>query len=119
MFSERLLEHFRNPRNVGRLDPPAASAEAGNPVCGDRMCLWLRLEEGRVSEVRYQAKGCAASLAAGSALTELLAGRPVAELRSLVAADIEQALGGLPAASRHAAVLCADVVRAMERELGI
>lgn len=119
MLSDRLLDHFRNPRNVGELEEPAVTVECDNPVCGDRLSLSVRLAGDRIAEVRYRLKGCAASLAAGSALTELLSGRPAAALSGLRAADIEDALGGLPAESRHAAVLCIDAVRALERKLGL
>jgi nitrogen fixation NifU-like protein len=117
MFSERLIEHFRNPRNAGELAPPAVSAAASNPACGDLMRLWARFENGAVAEARYQAKGCTASIAAGSALTVWLQGKTEAELASLTPAAIEEELGGLSPESRHAAVLCVDAVRTLLRSL--
>jgi NifU-like protein involved in Fe-S cluster formation len=113
MFSERLLDHFRNPRNAGELAPPAVSVEVANPACGDVLRLSARFENGRIAEARYLARGCTASIAAGSALTELLEGKSAQELKSLRAADVEAAVGGLSAESKHAAVLCADAVRAL------
>lgn len=109
--SELLLEHFRNPRNAGHLPPPAASVDVTNPACGDWLRLSARFENGRVAEVRYQVRGCTASIAAGSALTEWMAGKSRAELQGLKPAVIEEALGGLEPASRHAAVLCVDGVK--------
>ena len=111
MHSEQLLEHFKNPRNVGQLPPPAVTVDANNPACGDLMRLAARFENGRVAEVRYQVRGCTASIAAGSALTAWMEGKTPAELRSLAPVIIEQALGGLEPASRHAAVLCVDAVK--------
>jgi nitrogen fixation NifU-like protein len=111
MHSERLLEHFRNPRNVGQLQPPAITVDVSNPACGDLLRLSARFENDRVAEVRYQVRGCAASIAAGSVLTEWMAGKTRAELKTLTPAMIEEALGGLDAASKHAAVLSIDGVK--------
>ena len=113
MLSEKLLDHFQNPRNVGELAAPAALVEVANPACGDVLRLSARFENGRVAEVRYQVRGCTASIAAGSALTELVAGKSVSELKSIRAADVEAAVGGLAAESKHAAVLCIDALRAL------
>ncbi len=112
-MSPELIEHFRNPRNVGELPPPAITVEASNPVCGDILRLSVRLESGRVAEAGYKVRGCAASIAAGSALTELLAGRDRAELAAVTAETVEAAVGGLSNESKHAAVLCVDAVRAI------
>ena len=117
MFSERLIEHFKNPRNVGELAPPAVSIGVSNPACGDLMRLSARFENGAVAEVRYQVKGCTASIAAGSALTEWMAGKTTLELAAIGPAVIEEALGGLSPESRHAAVLSVDAVRALLRSL--
>jgi nitrogen fixation protein NifU and related proteins len=111
MYPERLLEHFQNPRNVGELPPPAVTVEVTNPACGDILRLSARFEAGRVAEVRYKVRGCTASIAAGSVLTEWMTGRSVAELRAFRAAAVDEAVGGLPAESKHAAVLCADGIK--------
>src|ERR1700755_3285931 len=111
MHSERLLEHFQNPRNVGQLPAPAVTVDVTNPACGDMLRLAARFENGYVSEVRYQVRGCTAAIAAGSALTEWMAGKSRDELKNLTATDIEDALGGLEPASKHAAVLCVDGVK--------
>ena len=105
MFSERLLDHFKNPRNVGELGPPAVTVEVSNPVCGDILRLSVRFDGDRVAEARYKVRGCTASIAAGSALTEWLAGRSRSELAAL------------GAESRHAAVLCVEAVRAVLQRL--
>jgi nitrogen fixation NifU-like protein len=113
MYPEPLLDHFQNPRNVGELPAPAVIVEVSNPACGDILRLSVRVEGGRIVEVRYKVRGCTASIAAGSALTEWLAGKSRAELAAFAAPVIDDAVGGLPAASKHAAVLCADGVKAL------
>ncbi len=113
MYGERLLDHFRNPRNAGELPAPSLLVEVSNPACGDILRLSARVEEGRIVEARYRARGCTASVAAGSALTELLAGKSRTELAAITPGAVEEALGGLPAESRHAAALCVDAVRAL------
>lgn len=111
MYSPLLLDHFQNPRNVGELPPPAVAVEISNPACGDILRLSARFAEERVAEVRYQVRGCTASIAAGSALTEWLLGKRRDELAAFQPAAIEAALGGLQPESKHAAVLCGDAVR--------
>lgn len=118
MHSDILLDHFQNPRNVGELDPPAHRVDVTNPACGDMMRLSARFDDGKVAEVRYKTRGCTASIAAGSAVTELMMGRTPAGLRELASADVEQALGGLSPESKHAAVLCIDAVKALLRATG-
>lgn len=113
MFSEALLDHFRNPRFVGELPPPAITVEVSNPACGDILRLAAAFEGDSVAEVRYRVRGCTASIAAGSALAEMIAGKTRAALSTVSAEDIEERLGGLPAASKHAAALCVDGVRAL------
>jgi nitrogen fixation NifU-like protein len=115
VHSERLLEHFRNPRNIGRLPPPAVTVEVTNPACGDLLRLSARLADGRVAEARFQVRGCTASIAAGSALSEWILGKSRAELQALTADILEQALGGLEPASKHAAALCVDAAQALAR----
>jgi nitrogen fixation NifU-like protein len=111
MYSDRLLDHFRNPRNVGDLPHPAVTVEVSNPACGDILRLAVRFENGVAREARYKTRGCAASIAAGSALTEWLAGKPRSELALLGPSGIEDLVGGLDPASKHAAVLCVDALR--------
>lgn len=118
MYSEQLLEHFQNPRHVGQLPAPAVTVEVMNPACGDIMRLSARFEEGRLAEVRYQTRGCTASIAAGSATTELILNRTRADLAALTPAEIEAAVGGLAPESKHAAVLCLDSIRALLKAAG-
>ena len=111
MHAARLLDHFQNPRNAGELPPPAVVVDVTNPACGDALRLSVRFENERVAEVRFLTRGCTASIAACSALTEWMKGKSRAELRVLHAGVIEEAIGGLEPASKHAAVLCVDAVK--------
>jgi nitrogen fixation NifU-like protein len=115
MYSERLLDHFQNPRNVGELPPPAVTVEVSNPACGDILRLSVRFEGDIAAEVRYKVRGCTASIAAGSALTEWIAGKTRAELAAFQPALVEEAVGGLAPESKHAAVLSADGLKALLR----
>ncbi len=113
-MSPQLIDHFRNPRNVGDLPAPAITIEVSNPVCGDILRLSVLIEDGRVKQARYKVRGCTASIAAGSALTELIEGREVADLKSITRNEIERAVGGLTNESKHAALLCEDAVKAIQ-----
>jgi nitrogen fixation NifU-like protein len=113
MYPAQLLDHFQNPRNVGALEPPAVTVEVSNPACGDILRLGVLWEDGRVAEARYKVRGCTASIAAGSALTEWLGGKSRTEIEGFQTSVIEEALGGLANESKHAAVLCRDTVRAL------
>ena len=117
MYSQALLEHFQNPRNVGELPPPAVTVDVSNPACGDILRLSVRFEDGIAREVRYKVRGCTASIAAGSALTEWIAGKTRAELAGFLPAAIDEAVGGLPAESKHAAALCLDAVKLLLKRI--
>lgn len=117
MYPERLLEHFQNPRNVGELAAPAITVEVSNPACGDILRLSARFENGVVTEARYKVRGCTASIAAGSALTEWLQGKSREELAAFQPGMVDDAVGGLPAESKHAAVLCGDGIKRLLRSL--
>jgi nitrogen fixation NifU-like protein len=118
VYSEVFLDHFKNPRNVGELAPPAVMVEISNPICGDILRLSALFQDGRIAEVRYKVRGCTASIASGSALTEWMKGRTRQELAGLKAAEIEAAVGGLIPESKHAAVLCLDGVKKLLAEAG-
>ncbi len=117
MHSERLLDHFQNPRNPGELPPPAVVVDVTNPACGDMLRLSARVEDGRIEEARFLTRGCTASIAASSALTEWMTGKTPTEVAALSASAIEDAVGGLEPASKHAAVLCVDAARQLLRKL--
>ena len=117
MYNDRVLDHFRNPRNVGELPSPAVTVEASNPACGDILRLAARRAGEKLTEVRFLARGCTASIAAGSAITELLQGRTLADARNLRREQVVEALDGLPNESMHAAYLAMDAVKALLNQL--
>jgi nitrogen fixation NifU-like protein len=117
MFTEAVLDHFRNPRNAGELPNADATVEVSNPVCGDILKLAVRLESNRVSDARFLCRGCTTAIACASFLTGQLLSRTIAESRSVTPESISNALGGLPAATFHGAQLAVDALRALERTL--
>ncbi len=115
MYSEKVLDHFRHPRNCGELADATIVIEMTNPVCGDLLRLWLMVRHGCVADVRFKVEGCIPAVACASWLTETMMGRSLAELRGLTTEQIEVGLGGLPSASRHASVLAiTGLKRALE-----
>ena len=112
MYSAQLLDHFQNPRNAGDLPDAHATVDVENPVCGDVIRLSLKVEAGRVAEIKFKAKGCVPAIACGSALTELVLGKTTEEARRLIAEDLARAVEGLPQASSHAAQLALDALSA-------
>lgn len=110
MFSEAVLDHFRNPRNAGELGDATAAVEVTNPVCGDILRLFARFESGRIAEARFLCRGCTTAIACGSLLTEQLRGRTPVEARGITAESLSSALGGLPSATFHGAQLAAEAV---------
>jgi len=117
MYSEKVLEHFNHPRNVGEIPEATAVAEVSNPACGDSMKLWVVVRDSRIQEIRFKVAGCVPAVACGSWLTEALRGKAISEAVTLRAEDIESALGGLPPASRHASVLAAEALRRLLKDI--
>jgi nitrogen fixation NifU-like protein len=111
MYSALLLDHFQNPRNAGEIVDADATAEIENPVCGDILRLTLKASGGRITQLRFKAKGCVGAIACGSALTELIAGKTIDQARSLNREDLDAAVGGLPQGSAHAAQLALDALK--------
>ena len=109
-YSDAFRDHLADPRNAGVLEDADADVELTNPVCGDRLRLTLRVGGGRVLAARFLAYGCPPTLACGSALTELVRGKTVAEAAALSRQDITQHLGGLPARKGHAAALAIEAL---------
>ena len=109
-YSAEVLDHFRYPRHVGELAEANRVAEVSNPVCGDAIKLWLRIEQGVVKEASFKAAGCVPAIACGSWLAERIIARRVEEVRSISPEDVETGLAGLPAASKHAAQLAVEAL---------
>jgi nitrogen fixation protein NifU and related proteins len=108
-FSPKVIDHFTNPRNCGRLEDPDVTAFVGNPVCGDQILLTARISGDTVREVSFEAFGCSASLAVASILTERLAGMPITDIDGLDQDRVADWSGGLTPDQHHVAVLGADV----------
>jgi nitrogen fixation NifU-like protein len=109
-YSQIVLDHFEHPRNVGDLADADAEVRLEHPVCGDIMKLAVKLADGRIGEVRFRTRGCVASIAAGSCLTEMIAGKSLAEAAALKRDQLVAALGGLSNASVHASHLAMDAL---------
>lgn len=117
MYSAKLLDHFEHPRNVGEIAGADASVRVENPACGDIMELTLKLAAGRIVAARYRTRGCVASIASGSALTEMLIGLTPAEAAALKREAVVEAVGGLPTESIHASHLVIDALQAALKQL--
>jgi len=113
MYSAQVLDHFKNPRNAGDVENPDASAQVENPACGDVLKLTVRVVGGRIAQIGFRAKGCVPSTACGSAITELVKGKTLAEVRSIRREQLVEAVGGLPQASEHASYLAMDTLAAV------
>ncbi len=118
VYSADLLDHFQNPRNAGAVEGPDSAVQLENPACGDVLELTLKLDEKRIVEIRFRAKGCVPAMACGSAVTELVKGKTVNEARQISREDLLQKVGGLPQASAHASHLAMDTLAALLRKLG-
>jgi len=118
MYSSQLLDHFEHPRNSGELADADAHVRIENPACGDILELAIRMDDGRIADVRFRAKGCVAAVACASAMTELAKGKPANDVLCISKEEIVAAVGGVPPASRHAAQLAIDALRAALAKLG-
>ena len=117
MYSKEVLDHFHNPRNVGEIANATATVEMTNPVCGDLMSLWVMIRDNRIAEAKFKTEGCIPAVACGSWLTEMMTGKPCADLATVTPEEIEAALGGLPTASKHASRLAADALQKLLQEI--
>ena len=110
-YSEKLMDHFMNPRNVGEIDGADGVGEVGNPACGDMMRLYLKIEEGRVLDAKFRTFGCGAAIASSSMLTEMIKGKTVDEARAITNLQVAEALDGLPAVKIHCSVMAEQAVK--------
>jgi nitrogen fixation NifU-like protein len=110
-YSEKLLDYFQNPRCVGEIPDAHAVAQVSNPVCGDVMKLWVRIDNGRIQDAKFKAQGCSAAIATSSYATELLIGMSIADARNITRDQIAEALGGLPVSKIHCSVLASDAIK--------
>jgi len=117
MYSPQIIEHFEHPRNVGELKPADADVTVENPACGDVMRLMLKTSQGRITAAHFQTRGCVASIACGSWLTETLRGKSLAEAARLERQEVVAALGGLSNETMHASHLVIDALAQALRKL--
>ena len=112
LYSEKVMEHFRNPRNVGVIEDANGIGEVGNAKCGDIMKMYLKIEDDIVQDVKFETFGCGSAIASSSMATELIKGKPVAEAEKLTNQAVAEALDGLPAYKMHCSVLAEEAIHA-------
>jgi nitrogen fixation NifU-like protein len=112
MYSPQVLDHLDNPRNGGSMAEPSASGQASNPVCGDVVNIFLKIDQGTIAAASFEAQGCPPTIAASSILTEMISGLGVESARGLSPADVTVALGGLPRNKEHCSLVAIDALRA-------
>ena len=111
-YSEKVMDHFINPRNVGEIETPDGVGEVGNAMCGDIMKVYLRVEDGVLADVKFKTFGCASAIATSSMATELIRGKRVDEALALTNKAVVEALDGLPPVKMHCSVLAEEAVKA-------
>jgi NifU-like protein involved in Fe-S cluster formation len=112
-YNDIVLEHFRNPRNVGRIEDPDGKASEGSPACGDMVSVYIKVEDEtkKITDIKFESYGCASNIATGSIITEMAKGKTLAEAKSITWQEASQALGGLPAIKAHCSVLAVECLR--------
>ena len=112
LYSETVMDHFRNPRNVGVIEDADGVGEVGNARCGDIMKIYLKIRDGVISDVKFETFGCGSAIASSSMATEMIKGKPLTEVMGLTNQAVAQALDGLPAHKLHCSVLAEEAVKA-------
>ena len=116
LYSEKVMDHFRNPRNVGSMENADGVGEVGNAKCGDIMKIYLKIDDDVVSDVKFETFGCGSAIASSSMATELIKGKPVGEALALTNKAVAEALDGLPAHKLHCSVLAEEAIRAAVKD---
>ncbi|MBR3125170.1 MAG: Fe-S cluster assembly scaffold protein NifU [Mogibacterium sp.] len=111
LYSEKVMDHFRNPRNVGVIEDANGIGEVGNAKCGDIMKMYLKIEDGIVVDVKFETFGCGSAIASSSMATEMIKGQPVSEVKKLTNKAVAEALDGLPAYKMHCSVLAEEAIQ--------
>ena len=112
VYSEKVMDHFMHPRNVGEMDNPDGVGQVGNPVCGDIMKIFLRIKDDRIDDIKFKTFGCGAAIATSSMVTELVKGKTLDEAMQISNQAVAEALDGLPAPKMHCSNLAADALHA-------
>ncbi len=110
-YNEKVMDHFRNPRNAGELENPSGIGTAGNPVCGDIMEISIRIEDEVIKDIRFRTFGCGAAIATSSMVTELVKNKTIDEALAVSNRAVAEALGGLPPVKMHCSVLAEEALR--------
>ncbi|GAB4114549.1 MAG: Fe-S cluster assembly scaffold protein NifU [Candidatus Caldatribacteriota bacterium] len=108
LYSEKVMEHFRNPRNVGKIEEADGIGEVGNPVCGDIMKIYIKVKDGVIEDCKFETFGCGAAIATSSMVTEMVKGKTIEEALKITNQTVAEALGGLPPIKMHCSNLAAD-----------
>ncbi len=112
LYSDKVMDHFMHPRNVGKMDDADAIGEVGNAVCGDIMRIYLKIDNDIITDVKFNTFGCGSAIASSSMATELIKGKPLSEALELTNKAVAEALDGLPAYKMHCSVLAEDAIKA-------
>ena len=116
LYSEKVMDHFRNPRNVGVIENADGVGEVGNPVCGDIMKIYLKIDGDIVTDVKFETFGCGSAIASSSMATEMIKGQPLSEVLTLTNKAVTEALDGLPAHKLHCSVLAEEAIKKAVRD---
>ena len=111
LYSEKVMDHFRNPRNVGEIENPNGIGHVGNPICGDIMELYIKVKDSIITDAKFKTFGCGAAIATSSMVTEMIIGKTIDEALEISNKTVAEALGGLPAAKMHCSVLAEEALR--------
>ncbi|MBE6009288.1 MAG: Fe-S cluster assembly scaffold protein NifU [Lachnospiraceae bacterium] len=111
LYSEKVMDHFRNPRNVGIIEDANAVGEVGNAKCGDIMKMYMKIEDDIVKDVKFETFGCGSAIASSSMATELIKGQPLSEVKKLTNEAVAEALDGLPGYKMHCSVLAEEAIK--------
>ena len=110
MYSEKVMEHFSNPRNTGEIENPDGIGEVGNPVCGDMMTFYIKVNENKISDVKFKTFGCVAAIAVSSIVSEMAMGKSLKEAKSITRQAVAESLDGLPKEKMHCSNLGAKAL---------
>ncbi|MBN1814914.1 MAG: Fe-S cluster assembly scaffold protein NifU [Anaerolineae bacterium] len=111
-YTEKVIDHYQNPRNMGELDDPDGVGVVGNPTCGDMMQIQIKVQDERIEDVKFKTFGCGAAIATTSVATELIKGKTIAEALRVTNRDVMEVLGGLPPVKVHCSLLAEQAIRA-------
>ena len=116
LYSEKVMDHFRNPRNVGAIEDADAIGEVGNAKCGDIMRMYLKIKDGNIDDVKFETFGCGSAIASSSMATEMIKGKPLKDALTLTNQAVTEALDGLPAYKLHCSVLAEQAIKAAVKD---